>query len=184
MSCTTVALAFQPPNPPRDMRSPGSSLLPGLCFWGSCRPFRDEVARNPTPGANFDAVPLSRTLWEGDVGQTAIVPVEAMSPSGDRSRTVSPCPPSGRLYGPLCEFLGRKSRSPQLRLPTPIPEGSQWLGLGPENKHDGYRLIAHGMAIGSGSTPAEATTAAASILGLSSPSGVAQRLFFLHRRQH
>ena len=30
---TTVALAFQPPNFPRDTRSPGAAHEPGLCFW-------------------------------------------------------------------------------------------------------------------------------------------------------
>jgi ATP-dependent DNA ligase len=52
--------------------------------------------------------------------------------------------PSGRLYGPTCSFLARKSRCPWLHpcLPIPsqqAPSGSAWVH---EIKHDGYRLMA------------------------------------------
>jgi hypothetical protein len=48
--------------------------------------------------------------------------------------------PTGRLYGPPCSFLVRKSRCPCLPSPSQqAPSGSAWVH---EIKHDGYRPIA------------------------------------------
>jgi hypothetical protein len=83
--------------------------LSGALFFGTCRSFRDDVARRSDASLTdrlptSAAVPMSRTLWAGDVGQEAKLPVEAMSPSRLLAH------PSRGLYGRLCSFLVRKSR--------------------------------------------------------------------------
>ena len=120
MIFATVARKHPAPRPPlRDMKEPRSHRSRGSVF-GTCQPFRDDVAhrsgmrspeirRLPPTSA---AVPLSRTLWAGDVGQTANWPVEVMSPSRDRSRPVSPCPTLWSSMDGHVRFLVRKSPSP------------------------------------------------------------------------
>ena len=124
----------------------------GSAFGNTPKSFRDNSAHRSGMWSpeirslplNFAAVPLSRTLWAGDVGQTANVPVEAMSPSRDRSRPVSSCPP---LWSPLWTAMRVPSATPSPIfippwLPSPsqkAPSGSAWVR---EIKHDGYRLIA------------------------------------------
>jgi hypothetical protein len=83
--------------------------------------------------------PYGQKMW--DRRQTC--PLEAMSPSRDRSRPLSPLVAS---MGPPCVFPVRKFPFPPVSIPPCLPSPSQKAPSGSawvhEIKHDGYRVMA------------------------------------------
>ncbi len=147
------------------MRSPGLTATAGALFlWTSPTsrpPFRDnaahrsgmrspEIRRLPPTSA---AVPLSRTLWVGDVGQTVNCPLRRCPQAGTDRTPFLVAHPSGRLYGRPCSVQVRKSPSPEASYSPCLPPHPRRL---PAARHGSTRSstmatgsLSAGMTIGS-----------------------------------